>query len=252
MTHDVHIPALPESDAPRAAGPHVDRAERRLCTLEDLEALGVRITHSLARQTAPDREDALWPAPRIPFPYEVDPSAAYGRLSRAVRFSLAMEARIEREIAAALAATFAGQGAGQVVSRAIPPRAPPHPGELTAAVEQAMVEDLSARREKVRENVIHAIHQGLEESKRPEKLDDLNTFLREGEGYDHFIGLPLKEAVRIICRDLKVRPDWSAWTHDGFPGASARATSPRNADDPSESELWLISADLIPSDRTTL
>jgi hypothetical protein len=248
MTHDADIPALRESDAPRAAGPHIDRAERRLCTLEGLEALGVRITHSLARQTAPDRQDALWPAPRIPFPYEVDPSAAYGRLSRAVRFSLAMEARIEREIAAALAAQFAGQ----VVSRAIPPRPPPHPGELTAAVEQAMVEDLSARREKVRENVIHAIHQGLGESKRPEKLDDLNALLQEGEGYDHFIGLPLKEAVSFICGDLKVRPDWSAWTHDGFPGASARAASPRNADDPSESELRLISADLIPSDQTTL
>jgi hypothetical protein len=248
MTHDAHIPALPVSDAPRPAGPHVDRAERRLCTLEGLEALGVRITHSLARQTAPDREDALWPAPRIPFPYEIDPSAAYGRLSRAVRFSLAMEVGIEREIAAALAPTLAGQ----VVSRAIPSRAPPHPGELTAAVEQAMVEDLSARREKVRANVIHAIHQGLEESKRPEKLDDLNTVLREGEAYDHFIGLPLKEAVRIICGDLKVRPDWSAWTQDGFRGASARAASRRTADDPSESELRLISTDLIPSDRTRL
>jgi hypothetical protein len=212
MSHDSHTPALPVSDAPRAAGPHVDRAERRLCTLEDMEMFAVRLTHSLIRQTAPNMEDALWPAPRIPFPYEIDPSAAYARLSRAVRFSLAVEAKIEREIAAALAAQFAGQ----VVSRPIPPRAPPHPGELTAAVEQAMVEDLSARREKVRENVIHVIHAGLEEHQRPEKLNDLDQFLREGQVYDHFIGLPLKEAVRIICKDLQVRPDWSAWTPDGF------------------------------------
>jgi len=244
MTHDAHIPALPESDAPRPAGPRLDRAERRLCTLEDMEALGVRITHSLARQTAPHMDDALWPAPRIPFPYEVDPSAAYGRLSRAVRFSLAMEAGIEKEIAA----TFAVQ----VVSRAISPRARPHPGELTPAVEQAMLEDRSARREKVRENVIHAIHEFLEDWQRPEKLNDLNTFLQEGQVYDHFIGAPLKEAVRIICRDLKVRPDWSAWTPDGFRGASARAASPWSADDPCESDPRLISADPIPSDRDTL
>jgi hypothetical protein len=208
MTLDSHTPALPVSDAPRAADPRVARAERRLCTLEDIEMCGVRLTHSLVRQTAPNMEDALWPAPRIPFPYETDPSAAYGRLSRAVRFSLAVEAKIESEIAAGLA--------GQVVSRAIPPRAPPHPGELTVAVQQAMVEDLSARREKVRENVIHVIHAGLEERERPEKLNDLDTFLREGQVYDHFIGLPLKEAVRIICKDLQVKPDWSAWTPDGF------------------------------------
>jgi hypothetical protein len=208
--------ALPESRSADATDPRVARAEERLAMLRELAELGMTLTRELTRRTleSPETPEAAPAAdgnPKavaraVPGPRH-DPAESFARLSRAVRLTLALEAKAEEELSALLAG---------VKDRAA--ASPPAANDEGFPSERLTRDYPSAHRNKIRDAVFDAINREVTDiHPAKEVLDVLYERLIEGERYDAFVHRPLKEAVKAICDDLGLNPDWSRWTDDGFP-----------------------------------
>jgi hypothetical protein len=208
--------ALTESDGAGATDPRVARAEERRAMLRELAELGMALTRELTRRTLETPEtSAAEPAadgsPKaasraIPGPRH-DPAEAFARLSRAVRLTLALEAKAEEELAALIA--------GVKDRSATTPPAVNDGGSPSGRLPRDYP---SAHRNKIRDAVFDAINREVTDIyPAQETLDVLYERLLEGERYDAFVHRPLREAVAAICDDLGLNPDWSRWTDDGFP-----------------------------------
>ena len=192
--------------------PHVAaaiaRAERRRGKLERLSDIGMAMAeridaHAAASMVAVNEERGG------------DPSRAYAVVSRAVRMTLALEARFDDQILvlrrgepAAPRRVRASAAAETVEPQATPPAAKlPDP-----------------RRDRAGDGVRDAIHLEVETlDDAREALDALNERLFDSEAYDVLLSLPLRDAVAAICADLGLAPDWSLWTDDaGFVAPAGR------------------------------
>jgi hypothetical protein len=212
--------ALAESDGAAVADPRIARAEERLAMLRELAELGMALTRELTRRTLEGPESLETPpaaeansganpksAPRaLPGPRH-DPAESFARLSRAVRLTLALEAKTEGELSALIAGgmnraaeTPSVSGNDDDGGYRILPR--DHP---------------SAYRNKIRDSVFDAIDREITDIYPAQDiLNALYERLTEGERYDAFVHRPLREAVEAICEDLDLHPDWSRWTGDGW------------------------------------
>jgi len=193
-------PAPTLCDAPTTAEPAataIARAERRLAMLRRLADLGMQLAEELAGRAVSSSDRA---EPKH------DPAESFARISRAVRLTLALEARFEQE----LAALRAGDAAAA-------PTVDPYP--RPPFDDPAKKKDHpSAHRNRIRDNVWDVMnHEVTDIYPAHEILDDLHERLTEGERYDSFLYRPLRESVEAICQDLGLTPDWSRWTEDGFP-----------------------------------
>jgi hypothetical protein len=224
------------------ADPRIVRAEQRLAMLREMAEIGMAMTRALGRRAleAPD-DDAADPEPpeianpkatpkaasrAVPGPRH-DPAESFARLTRAVRLTLAFEAKTDDQLAALRdggkdrpakgrrrphAAHDADDGdydddddddANDDDDDRILPPAKDHP---------------SAQRNRIRDHVYEAINNEITDVYRAhEILDDLHDRLQEGERYDEFVFRPIRDAVAAICEDLGLNPDWSRWTGDGWP-----------------------------------
>ena len=213
--------ALPESGGAAATDPRIARAEGRLAMLRELAELGMALTRELTRRTLESPEtpgaevaantnanDNPKSAPRaVPGPRH-DPAESFARLSRAVRLTLALEAKAEEELGAVLAGVKAP-------STESPPAAANDGGFISGRLPRDYP---SAHRNRIRDAVFDAINREVTDIiPAHEALDALYERLIEGERYDAFVHRPFKEAVAAICDDLGLHPDWSRWTDDGFP-----------------------------------
>ena len=207
-----------DDDAP-SFDPHaaaaIERAGRRLAMLRELAELGTRMTRELVERAAAAPADA---EPRH------NPAESFARVSRAVRLTLALEAKIDQDLAALR------DGPAVAASDAEP--------AVWVRPDQSLRKGQpSAHRNRIRDNVWDAINRQITDL-RPahEILDALHERLTEGERYDAFVFLPLRESVEAICADLGLTPDWSRWTDDGFPhdAPSARYDWP---------DLWRYNAE---------
>jgi len=179
--------------------------------LRELAELGMALTRELTRRAmeAPREPEAAACVPGpTPRPRQ-DPADTFGRLARAVRLTLALEAKVEEDLAAYLA------------------------GARDRAAQNAFYEEVdederhrqrfprnypSAYRNKVRDAVYDVVNREIDQPDPAyEMLDVLYERLTEGERYDAFVHRPLKETVAAICDDLGLTPDWSRWTGDGWP-----------------------------------
>jgi hypothetical protein len=228
--------APPHGDQADAADPLIGRGEKRLDKLQELSGLGMEMARELVRRTvnAPD-DDKSASAPRH------DPAESFARLSRAIRLTIAFEARLDKELSAWRAGAQPGVPRRQTQAPAKPQarsqaqtqtRTQPQPPAAPAA-DPGWYRTLlprnypSAHRNKIREAVWSAMNITITDLREAhEKLDDLYEWLSEGERYDEFVELPFKEAVAAICDDLGLKPDWSRWNGEGFnqppPGAPRR------------------------------
>jgi hypothetical protein len=126
-----------------------------------------------------------------------------------VRLTLALEAKVEQDLAA-LRAGEASAAPSEEADRLRRLREDPwglkkrdHP---------------SAHRNRVRDNVWDVMnHEITDIYPAQETLDNLHERLTEGERYDSFLYQPLRESVEAICKDLGLTFDSSRWTEDGFP-----------------------------------
>jgi hypothetical protein len=212
---DAHLAPAP-ARAPH--DPRIARAEERLDMLRELAELGMSLARELTRRTLGAPEPVADPDPPAAAaaaaaaaargdgdfsfaargrPEPRDPAESFARISRAVRLTLALEARAEAD----LAALRAGEPASAPESGAAAPRDYP-----------------SAHRNRVRDCVSDVIDREITEPRlAQDMLDALHERLTEGERYDAFIHQPLRDSVAAICEDLGLHPDWSRWTGEGWP-----------------------------------
>jgi len=201
-------PDLAEDDL----DPAIAHAEERRVMLRELAELGMALARDLTRraleapETAERATETATPAPR-PAPRH-DPAESFARLSRAIRLTLALEAKVDEEVAALRA------------GEARPPEGRPSHDDhrsMGVGVGQASRDFASPHRNRIRDAVFDVINREITDI-RPaqEVLDCLHERLSEGERYDDYIHRPLREAVEAICQDLGLHPDWSLWAGDGW------------------------------------
>jgi hypothetical protein len=199
FTHADAEPDAPPEPATADPAAAIVRADQRLAMLRRLAELGMKLAEALAERVVSASKD---PEPRH------DPAGSFARVSRAVRLTLALEAKIEQDLAALRQ--------GGDVTEASAPKGPPWPEDIArGAVPKGHPR---AHRNQIRDSVWDAInHEITDIYPAQEILDDLHERLVESDRYDAFLYRPLRESVEAICADLGLTPDWSRWTDDGFP-----------------------------------
>jgi hypothetical protein len=188
------------SPAHAAPDPAILRAERRLALLEEVTEIGMRLLRALEpdASAASAEEDAGAATAEAK---TRDPAEAFAPLSRAVRLTIALEARIDAELRD-LKAGIVRTG-GKAVARA--------PKPLSAA---AAAQERSDRLHKIYDLV-------LEVAETESEIEGGDAFMRlfdamaghlgDDETYGDFHDRPVRETVERLCRDLKLEPDWTRW-----------------------------------------
>jgi hypothetical protein len=189
-----HVPFLFMSDAAAFSDampdPATDRTERHLCLLQELAELGMTMARAVVAQVV----DAETPA--------TDPGLAFSRIARAVRQTVALEARLaeDRQLRREKAAARDVEA-----------------GRLRAV----------RRKHEVRRCVEQAIEADASENDAEDLLGDLDERLDDGVYDFDFAERPVGELIARICRDLGVTPDWSLWEDEDW--ALKAATSDPSA-----------------------
>ena len=184
-----------------ACGAAEARTERHLRMLEDLAEIGMDLARTVQRQ-AHEQVAADLDAAAL--------GLAFSRIARAVRQTVALEARLGEDRQAKTAARIAGE---------IHTRIARHRREVRAVVAQAIEAD-------------------ADESDIENLLFDLEERLVDRDDTD-FADRPIGELVARICRDLGVTPDWSLWEDEDWAIEEAAARprgSPYAARDPHPDE----------------
>jgi hypothetical protein len=163
--------ASPETASPDA--PRVGAVPRQVQLLGELAELGLDIARAIARQASGQSVEAV---------VEGDVALAYARVSRAVRLTLMLQAKLIEEFQAA------ADEAAEVKARLAP-------AYRAKARVEAIVERVaeSAHDEDTVDRLI---------SEAAERLDDEDL-------YGDLLERPLSELVARICKDLGLEPDWA-------------------------------------------
>ena len=213
---------LDDAAAAEAPDPAVLRAERRLRVLEELTQIGMDLARGLHRQAlpAPDPAEAVAPvdptdtrapdasetsAGRAPTPVTPvgDPSVAFARISRAIRLTLALEARTDEALRALRAGVVVEREARRVQAR-------------NRAADEAVARS-QARSETVERLVFEAAEREIEDlDALNDVLEALEERLEQDEAYQDLERAPLRETVERLCADLELSPDWSRWEGEGW------------------------------------
>jgi hypothetical protein len=182
-----------------AIDPHVadavERAETYRTMLERLAVVGMAVAEEIGKR-----------AVNAPYHPEVrhEPGRAFANVSRAVRLTIALCMRIDKDILA-----MRKGGTPSTPKVAAPPSAPGFAPEPR----------IDPRRAKIRGAVWTAINREVSAlAPAVEALDRVHESLIEREDYDDLLERPWRECVEAICDDLGLEPDWSLWSDDtGFP-----------------------------------
>jgi hypothetical protein len=181
-------------------------AEWRLAMLKELTEIGMVLARDLGRQVAEP------PAPDKAAPRR-DPADSFSRLSRAIRLTLNLHARIDAE----LAALHAGV-AIQVETRR---------KEAAARVRAAAEKTSADYRKRIEEAVEFAVEAEIEDGEaRFDCMWALEERLDHDEAYSDLESLTFTEAVQRLCVDLDLSPDWSRWTEEGWPREPGQVRPP--------------------------
>ncbi len=171
------------------------RAERRREMLERLADMGMALA---AEINARFIEGPHRPEPRP------EPSRAFAAVSRAVRLTLILEARVEKQILAWRKGDLSSIDALIL---------PPEPF-LKPRFDSAL-----SRRERVRDQVSAAIErEAADPSEAARMRDRVHRQLIETEHLDDYrLKGDFRACVETICADLGLEPDWSLWDDEaGF------------------------------------
>jgi hypothetical protein len=194
-----------------AMDPAVLRAERRLRMLEKLAQLEMELAEALQRQAIaaanpvePAPSDAAAASGPGAAPQTAgDLSAAFARIARSLRLTLALQARAEEQLRALLA----GEAAKVEVRRVEASR--------RAAAETRSRSD--RQRNEVERLVLEAAEREVEDLEALDGvLKALEERLADDEAYCDLDRMPLREVVERLCADLELTPDWSRWEGEGW------------------------------------
>jgi len=199
MTHDADIAATPD--------PRIARAEMWLCMLGALREVARRFSRFLLWEIMPHR--AWTKGPALAFAFFFDPVPAFKRVACAASFAAELCQRIEKEIAAFRAGEPCDFDSFLV--QAPRPTARSKSG-LDAAADHESDEENLDEFESYNEfedyNEREDFEHYLKRFSKRQSLEDRYAALLEG---------PLKDAVKAICADLGLKPNWRLWTDNGFP-----------------------------------
>jgi hypothetical protein len=184
--NDTHASAEPIS-----ADPSSDRAERRLRILQELAEIGMDLARAVRTRALAAKDPAA----------AVDLGLSFSRIARAVRQTLALEARLAEERDAR---------------------------DRRTQAEHARRRGLQ-RKAVVRHAVEQAIGAETDGTDREDLLDDLHERF-EYEDELRFADRPISEHVARICRDLGVTPDRSLWAGEDWAIEEANLLSPTRSE----------------------
>jgi len=169
---------MPEAEA---------RSQQRLAMLHELAEIGMRLARGVERR-AEAAEDGQGG----------DVGLVFSRIARAVRQTLALEARLEEELQ-----TRAKQDqADRDYRRAKAPRSP-----------------VETRSRLVRRAVARAIDDETAE----QLIENLDERLCDREADDDFMDRPMGELVALICKELGVSADLTLWGDEAWAMEEAAA-----------------------------
>jgi hypothetical protein len=175
----------------------IARAERRLEILQELTEIGMNLARELGREAVEP------PAPETAAPRS-DPAESFARLSRAIRLTLTLETRTDAQLAdlragVAIEVETRREAAAIRVEQAARMRSADHRAAIRREVETAFDIEIGDR-----------------DPRRGAFCTALESRLRYHLAYDDLDSMTLTQAVRRLCADLELNPDWSAWTEEGW------------------------------------
>ncbi len=176
-------PPLPQPD-PAPADPAQQRTERHLRMLAELGALGMDLARALHRRAMSEAAEVPAGAPSDATPHraapQADPALQFARIARAVRQTVALEARLAEDRDTQQERRQAEQG---------------------RQAAEAAREATAWRRKQIKRRILPAI----KASKIEYSLDDLKEQLDDDAEDPN--QLPLADAVARICRALRIDRD---------------------------------------------
>ena len=193
-------PAPDESaTAEEAPDPSVVRAERRLRLLEELSEIGMELARALKPR---DEDDEI--VDKTPWK---DPAAAFAPLSRAIRLTLALEAKTDqelRDLKAGIVKEREAEGMRRETKQkpASDSRRFTPTKEFIQTLRQRVFEVIDAEAES--EEVFVQLCEALDE-----RLEDEAT-------YANWEYVPLQDAVWILCKALGVNTNWRPWINGSW------------------------------------
>jgi hypothetical protein len=187
----------------------VPRAEARLCSLQKSAAVA-EIFIRIAGRKAETMEAGEEPQGSH------DPLDMFVKASRILHDSLALQPRVEKELAALRA--------GDPLVETTPRRA--------ASGEPSKPEpDRKDRRDQLHGFVLDLANpMSFEPVARERIYEDLHERMYESDRYDDILDLPLEQAVEAICEDLGVRPQYERWEGLDWPPWRVGKPAPRPPD----------------------
>jgi len=212
MSHPASPPD-PDQPAPAAESPPdpaVLRAEDRLRVLQELREIGMKLARALERRVVAEDEaapvktaEAGAAEPAARGASGRDPAVAFAQLSRAIRLTLALEAKTDEELR--------GLESGIVRERE-EKRAK---ADLRAKV--AAAEWNSDREERIQGLIMDAAEANLPADTDFDVLErELEERLLEDEDFWGDPQRPMRDVVERLCKYFSVTPDWSRWDGEGW------------------------------------
>ena len=194
-------------DAPDPAGPDADaRARRQLGLLEELADMGMEIARAVHRQATGQGDVRI----EAGDPLFADPVLAFTRVSRAVRLTLALEARVQEQIDARRAAASSARTSWSAETMSA---VETFKRRLFAVAGRPDEDDDGAARCEIAEIGWRELRERLVETEADDETETEEADERR----------PVGEIIGDICRSLGVKPDWSLWAQEDAAGEGSIA-----------------------------
>ena len=229
---DAEEPAAAVEAAPRAPA----WADEHLEVLKDLRVMGMTLARTLTRQVvrqaqadealAEAGEAVSAPPRRIA---AIDPALSFSRISRAVRLTLALEARTHQMIEDAARKAARGGGAANDDGSGDPDGSIDYEGvrrKLAPKIHAIVHGERDYQTRRIVEETIEAACDDLDDVDRLK--EELKERLEDDEVFSGRGAWPIGETIALICQDLGLTPDWDRWENQGWARAEA-AESPLNS-----------------------
>jgi len=193
----------------------IPRAEARLCDLQEIQAVAMTFIR-IARRKAEALEAGEKPQG------SEEALDGFVQASRILHVSVALQPRVEKELAAL---------------RAGDPLVETSPRRSQAADPAKPQPDRMARRDQIHGHVTELANpESYEEEERERIYGELHENLYESERYDALLDLPLEKAVETICNDLGVRPQYERWKLGNWPSWRVGRPPPEPPPPPEDAE----------------
>jgi hypothetical protein len=194
--------ATPTLSATQPVDPPQDRAAERFAILRELVDIGMEIARAVQgeiRARAEVVENEAAESPKI----VADLGLAFSRVSRAVRQTVALEARLED---------------GRLERR--------RAAEAAEEAKSQSNSELSERAARVRAKLMQLIHPDRERDHRwdDDWFEDLNDDPDDERGEGFVSDRPAADVVAGVCGDLRIEPDLSLWTDEANAATPAART----------------------------